>query len=124
MIPLTRTFRRLVIIERIERRCLHENHGRMGKGRSMKDAYASPGFDACAGCGQKVIKGAMRCPRCGRLLISPEEQLERLKKLKERKKEFDLGKVIQFFLWFLIIGTAYYFFSDRIRAFLFSVLGR
>jgi hypothetical protein len=100
VIPLTRAFPRLVIIER---GCLHGN----GKGDSMRhDAYVSPGFDACAGCGQKVITGAMRCPRCGRLLISPEEQLERLTKLKERKKESHAGRILRALLWLLIIGTA------------------
>ncbi len=79
-------------------------------------------FDACPGCGQKVIKGAMRCAGCGKLLITPEEQLERIRRLKEPQKSFTLGRLLRLVLFLAVAGVAYYLFASRIAGFVHGIL--
>lgn len=79
-------------------------------------------YDKCPGCGNRVSRGAMRCTRCGRLLTTPEEQLERIKKLKQSRKGFNIAGLIKFFAFLIAAGVIYYFFSDRIAEFIRGVL--
>jgi hypothetical protein len=81
-------------------------------------------FEKCPGCGQTVHRQAMRCPRCGRLLITPEEQLARIERLKEGKKGSGLRRLLRLSLFVLLAGAAWYFFSDQIMEVLQRVLGR
>lgn len=84
----------------------------------------STGFDKCPHCGQKVVKGAMRCARCGRLLITPEEQLERIERLKRAKKGFGAGGLFKFLILLAVLGGVWYFLSDRIIEFVRGLLWR
>lgn len=93
----------------------------MGKGYYI-DAGAD--FSICPGCGQKVLRGAMRCMRCGQPLITLQEQLDRIEKLKRIKKGRGAGGLVVFVLLLLASGLAYHFFSGSILAFVRGVLGR
>ncbi len=84
----------------------------------------SVNFDTCPSCGQRVLKGAMRCPKCGKILKSPEEQLASIQKLKESKKTFDIGKLLKFIILLLAIGIIYYFFSDEIVELISNILSK
>lgn len=82
-----------------------------------KDSYIEmgAGFDICPGCGQKVYAGAMRCARCGTSLLTLEEQIERIERLKNQKKPTNIrGRVIKTLFLLSIAGIVYYFFSDQI----------
>ncbi len=81
-------------------------------------------FDTCPHCGQRVLKGALRCKSCGKILKSPEEQLASIKKLKESKKGFNTGKLLKFIIFLLAIGIIYYFFSDQIVELISNILGK
>lgn len=81
-------------------------------------------FDKCPHCGQKVMKGAMRCARCGRLLITPEEQLERIERLKRSKKGFRMGGLLKFIAFLAVLAGVWYLYSDRIIEFIRGLLGR
>lgn len=81
-------------------------------------------FDKCPHCGQKVVKGAMRCARCGRLLITPEEQLERIERLKKSRKDFRAGGILKLLVFLAALAAAWYFFSDRITEFVRGLLWR
>lgn len=81
-------------------------------------------FDTCPHCGQRVLKGALRCTGCGKILKSPEEQLASIKKLKESKKGFNTGKLLKFIIFLLAIGIIYYFFSDQIVELISNILGK
>jgi hypothetical protein len=91
-----------------------------------KGFYIEPGadFSLCPGCGQRVLRGAMRCMRCGQPLITLQEQLERIEKLKKAKKGRGAGRLLWFALLLLASGVAYHFFSESILAFLRGMAGR
>jgi hypothetical protein len=65
----------------------------------------------------------MRCPGCGRLLITPEEQLARIERLKERKRQPRLGALMRLIVFLLLAGAAWYFFSEQIMEMLRKVPG-
>ncbi len=71
-------------------------------------------YDICPYCGQKVLKGAMRCLQCGKIQKTPEEQLASIQMLKESKKSFDTKKLLKFILFIFAVSIIYYFFSEEI----------
>jgi uncharacterized membrane protein YvbJ len=79
--------------------------------------------DICPYCGQQILKGAMRCLACGRILKTPEEQAEAIERLRKTKKGFDFGRLIRFLVFFCAAAVLYYFFSDEIKGFLSGVFG-
>ncbi len=81
-------------------------------------------FDNCPHCSQKVLKGAMRCTSCGKILKSPEEQLASIKKYKESKKKFNTGKLIKFIIFLLAAGIIYHYYSEEIIEFISNILGK
>lgn len=68
-------------------------------------------FDFCLACGQKVVKGAMRCIRCGQALMTLEEQLERVEKLKEGEKDGSALSLVGLLVLVLVAGVVYLLFS-------------
>ncbi len=68
----------------------------------------------CPYCGQKVLKGAMRCMGCSKILKTPEEQSASIQKIKESKKKSDIGGLLKIIILLLAIGIIYYFFSEQI----------
>jgi uncharacterized membrane protein YvbJ len=79
-------------------------------------------LDACPGCGQAVMSGAMRCPKCGALLKTPEEQMESIQKLRESKSPFPVKGLIKFILFLAVLGAAYYYYGEEITAFVRRLL--
>jgi DNA-directed RNA polymerase subunit RPC12/RpoP len=80
-------------------------------------------FDTCPYCGRKILKGAMKCLGCGRILKTPEEQKETIEKLRKSKKSFNIGRLLKFIVLLLAVGIIYYYFSDQIVVFIERVLG-
>lgn len=79
-------------------------------------------FDVCPFCGQKVIKGAMRCMRCGQVLITLEEQLARIEALKKRKKDGGTLLFVGLLVLFLAAGILYHLFPDRLLEIISALL--
>lgn len=75
-------------------------------------------FENCPHCGQKILKGAMKCTGCGKILITPEEQLDTIRHHTMSKKGFDVWKTVKNVLLFLIAGLLIYYFSDEILDFI------
>ncbi|GBE04567.1 MAG TPA: hypothetical protein ENG95_05420 [Nitrospirae bacterium] len=81
-------------------------------------------FDECPYCGQKIMKGALRCPGCRKILTTPEDQAETIKKIMEIKKGFDVKKLIKYSVLFLAALIVYMYFYDHIHDFVSSILSR
>lgn len=85
----------------------------------------APDFETCPYCGRKIIKGAMRCLGCGRILKTADEQQESIRRFKESQKSFAFGKLLKFIffiLFLLALGVVWQFYSDRIVAFIKNLL--
>lgn len=70
-------------------------------------------FD-CPHCGQRLMKGAMKCVGCGKILKTADEQQASIQKFKERPKANIFGKVLQFIIFIAGLALIYRFFSDEI----------
>ena len=81
-------------------------------------------YDNCSYCGQRILRGAMRCMKCGRILKTPEEQIASIQKLRESKKSFNTDKLIKFIILLFAIGLVYYFFSEQIIEFLHKAFSK
>jgi uncharacterized membrane protein YvbJ len=75
----------------------------------MGDSY----FD-CPFCGQKLMKGAMKCVGCGKMLKTADEQQASIQKLKESPRGFDFTKALKFIIFLVGLALIYHFFSDQI----------
>lgn len=75
----------------------------------MVDNY----FD-CPHCGQKLMKGAMKCVGCGKILKTADEQQASIERFKESPKGFDFTKALKFIIFFVGLALVYHFFSDQI----------
>jgi uncharacterized membrane protein YvbJ len=75
-------------------------------------------FENCPHCGQKILKGAMRCTGCGKILKTQEEQVGAIRNYTASKKRFDALKILKNILLFLIIGFLIYYFSEEILTFI------
>jgi len=79
-------------------------------------------FDICPYCGQQVLKGALRCGRCNKILQTPQEREVLIQKFKESKKSFDIGKLLKFIILLIAFGIIYFFFADYIFKFIHEIL--
>ncbi len=79
-------------------------------------------FDTCPYCEQKILKGAMRCPACRKILLTPEDQLATIEKLKNIEKGFNIGKLIKSIIFFLVLWAIFFFFFDDIKDIVYRFL--
>jgi hypothetical protein len=79
--------------------------------------------DICPYCGRQILKGAMRCLACGRILKTPEEQAEAIERLRKGKRGFDFGRLIRFLFFLSVTAILYWFFSDEIKGLLSRLFG-
>ena len=60
-------------------------------------------MESCPFCGAEIIHGAMRCPKCRKILKTKEEQLESFERYKkDQKKPFPLGRIIRVIIFIAI----------------------
>jgi uncharacterized membrane protein YvbJ len=71
-------------------------------------------YDSCPHCGKTVIKGAMRCLGCGKILKTAEEQAASIERLKQSKKKMQFMGIVKFVLFIIVILVLYYVFSEEI----------
>jgi uncharacterized membrane protein YvbJ len=79
-------------------------------------------FDVCPHCGQKILKGAMRCTGCGKILKTREEQIASIRNHRESKKRFNVRGFLEIVIILCALGYLIYHFSDQISEFLRSIL--
>ena len=85
------------------------------------------GSEICPYCGRNIIKGAMKCMGCGKILKTPEEQMRSYEKQKASQETSIFTKVIKFVLLVLLIlaaGVVYKLYGDQIRQFISVFLKR
>ncbi len=81
-------------------------------------------LDRCPHCGREMLKGAMRCPGCGKILKTAEEQAASIQKhLEPKKNKFNIGRLIKFIFLIFAIGITYYFFKDQLAELIKRVFG-
>lgn len=66
----------------------------------------------------------MRCISCGKILKSPEEQVEAIERAKGKKGKINLWPFIKLVLFIGVAAIVYNKFSDRILAFIQSFIGK
>ena len=71
-------------------------------------------MEACPHCGREIMKHAMRCPGCGKVLKTAKEQDASYRRLKESQKSSGLGKIIKFIVIVGVIAAVAYNFQDEI----------
>jgi len=81
-------------------------------------------FDNCAYCGKKILKGAMKCPGCGKILKTPEEQLTSIRKLRESKKKFNIVGLIESIAVIAALGVLFSYFSEPVISFIRRILNK
>ena len=82
-------------------------------------------FETCPHCGKQVMKGAMRCIGCGKILKTAEQQQASIERHKESKEKSFFGKFLKFlfFILFLIAASIIYRnYSDQIMTLINSLL--
>ena len=79
-------------------------------------------FENCPYCSKTVIKGAMRCVACGKILQTPEEQIATIEKLQSKPK-FNIKRFLNCTVMIIIIGVLYYYFSDRLIVIIKNTIG-
>jgi len=80
----------------------------------------SNNFVNCPYCQKTVIKGAMRCVACGKILQTPEEQIATIEKL-QTKQKFNIKRLVNCSVMIVILGVLYYYFSERIIVMIKSI---
>lgn len=68
---------------------------------------------SCPYCSNTVMKGAMRCVACGKILQTPEKQIAALEKLQSSQK-FTMYRLRNYAVIIIVLGVLYYSFSERI----------
>ncbi len=78
-------------------------------------------YEKCPHCGQTLLRGALKCINCGKILKTPEAQfadIERLRKSKKSQSGFNFASFLKCVLYLVIIAAVYYYFGDDILEYL------
>jgi uncharacterized membrane protein YvbJ len=81
-------------------------------------------FSACPYCGKSVMKGAMRCVSCGKLLKTPDEQAESIRQLTSKTKKFNFRGMIKLLFLLAAAGYVYFYYSDSVIQFVREMLDK
>lgn len=71
-------------------------------------------FDNCPYCSQKILKGALKCPGCSRILQTPEEREALFQKYKTPRKKSGIVKLLKLLVLLLAVGGIVYLFLEDI----------
>ena len=81
-------------------------------------------IDLCAYCGSNILRGAMRCVSCGKILKTPEEQSAAIRTIEKSQSSFKLRKILKLIVFLVSSGVVYYFYSDRIQEIVLILLDK
>ena len=79
-------------------------------------------LDNCPYCQQTVMKGAMRCVACGKILQTSEDRIATIDKLLSKPK-FNVRKFLKRTVMIIILGVLYYYFSERLIEIIKNTIG-
>jgi uncharacterized membrane protein YvbJ len=79
-------------------------------------------LENCPYCSKTVMKGAMRCVACGKILQTPEEQIAAIEKLQSKQK-FNINRLLNYTVMIIILGVLYYYFSERLIGTIKNIIG-
>jgi len=79
-------------------------------------------IEACPYCGRNILKGAMRCPGCGKLLKTAEEQRASIRQFEKAQKKFNYMGLVKLVVFLIFAGVVYNYYYDEIVAFVRSLL--
>ena len=97
----------------------------MESGHTYQDKKEATGhLDQCAYCGSNILRGAMRCVSCGKILKTPEEQSAAIRNMVKSQQGMMIKKVMKLAVVFIASGAVYYFYADRIQEFISALLSR
>ena len=70
-------------------------------------------YDECPYCGRQVIKGAMKCMGCGKILKTAEEQQASIQRYTESQQGGGFfGKIVKIVIFMLVLAAAWYAYSN------------
>lgn len=81
-------------------------------------------LDLCMYCGGTILRGALRCVSCGKILKTPEEQSAAVREIMKNRTALRIRKIMKTVSFLILSGAAYYFFSDAVNEFLSALLGK
>ncbi|KPK02619.1 MAG: hypothetical protein AMK71_01660 [Nitrospira bacterium SG8_35_4] len=81
-------------------------------------------LDLCAYCGSNILRGAMRCVSCGKILKTPEEQSAAIRSMEKSQNSIHIKKILKLMGFLIVSGIVYYRYSDRIQEFISVLLNR
>ena len=81
-------------------------------------------IDLCAYCGNNILRGAMRCVSCGKILKTPEEQSAAIRTIEKSQNSFKFRKILKLIVFLVSSGTVYFFYSEEITAFIAKLLAK
>jgi uncharacterized membrane protein YvbJ len=81
-------------------------------------------LDLCAYCGGNILRGAMRCVSCGKILKTPEEQSVSIRKMEQHQKGMMIHTLIKLAVLFIASAAVYYFYAGRIQEFVLMLLDK
>jgi len=78
-------------------------------------------LEKCPYCGCNILKGAMRCPGCGKILKTAEEQSAYIKQYEKAQKKFNFMGLVKLLIFLIAAGVIYNNYYDEIVAFVRSL---
>ena len=84
-------------------------------------------YDECPYCGRQVIKGAMKCLGCGKILKTAEEQQASIRKYAESQQDSFFGRAVKIVIFILLLAAIWYAYSNyqtEISSFIEGLLKR
>ena len=74
------------------------------------------GMGACPHCGKQIMQGAMRCPGCGKILKTADEQQASIDRFKDKNEGNGIGNIIiKLIILIIIISAAYRYHTEKIE---------
>ncbi|MDT8316519.1 MAG: hypothetical protein RQ824_00820 [bacterium] len=69
-------------------------------------------YDECPYCGRQVIKGAMKCLGCGKVLKTAEEQQVSIQRYAESQHASSFGRVAKVVIFILLVAAIWYAYNN------------
>lgn len=69
-------------------------------------------YDECPYCGRQVIKGAMKCLGCGKILKTAEEQQASIQKYTKSQQGSFFGKVVKIVIFILLLAAIWHAYNN------------
>jgi len=97
----------------------------MGTGHGNQERRGSDSqLELCMYCGATILRGAMRCVSCGKILKTPEEQSAAIRDIMKRQHRVTVIKVFRLAAFLAGSCAAYLYYSDHIHEFVSKLFSK